>query len=328
MRFGNPLRRDGHPLLHPRDPGRTLAIAAGYALAGVVPQRLDAWIAGRIAGVALAARPGSARWLAERMGEMLGSAAGDRDLRALARDHYRMRAENAWARIRLLHGAEWRASATLEGLQHLQAASQAGNGAILWRMRFCDAPIADVACAQAGFPLTHLSHVAHGAHSITWLAMAVNARLYRKAEERYLRERVLIPFGNSVGYLKVMIDRLSSNETVSIFGELRDRQSVAAPLFGRSLQFANGAPSLAWKTGAALLTMHAVREGPYRYRVVIEEPVAADRSLPRKEYVRLAVQEFTRRLEQRVIAHPAEWMGWYGEHWTTLPASLQSVVGS
>lgn len=68
---------------------------------------------------------------------------------------------------------------------------------------------------------------------------------------------------------------------------------------------------MAWKEGAELLVVHCLREGPFRYRVVVDEPIAAERSRPRKEFARAAVREVAERLERIVRDRPSEWQGWW-----------------
>jgi lauroyl/myristoyl acyltransferase len=243
------------------------------------------------------------------MREFLGSSQRVEKLEDLLCDHFRMRAEGIWSRIRLLHGERWSAKITLRGGEHLERARKRGKGAIVWRMEFCDALIGHAACAEAGFPLTHLSHFHHGARTRTRLGLNVVAPRYCKSEQRLVKERVVIGPSGALGYLRTLASRLASNEVVSIVGEHSASQTVNARFFDRTIGLATGAPGLAWQTDATLLTLHAVRTGPYCYEVIVSEPIRIDRGQPRRAWIEAAVAEYAGRLAQNVAAHPESWMG-------------------
>ena len=61
----------------------------------------------------------------------------------------------------------------------------------------------------------------------------------------------------------------------------------------------------------ALLTVWALREGAFRYRVVIDEEMPIDRDMPRKHFAERAVHAFAGRLEGCIGRHPADWQGWF-----------------
>jgi KDO2-lipid IV(A) lauroyltransferase len=248
------------------------------------------------------------------MGRDLGEAGAGLDLERVTADHYRMRADRNWLRARSIHRRLRRLPRIeIDGGERIREALARGRGAILWRMSFGSTTWLQAACWQAGLPLVQLSHEEHGATSRGAIGYGVNRRLYVRAESDYLKERVEVQEdGKLFGYMKVLIRRLEDeNALVAIRGELRSRQRVPATLFGDRTMFANGAPSLAWLTGATLLTVYAVRDGPFRFRAVIDPPIDVDRERPRRDAAAAAVQEFAARLEERIRAHPSEWMGWY-----------------
>lgn len=159
-------------------------------------------------------------------------------------------------------------------------------------------------------PLVHLSWINHGAWSNSWVGRRVLRPVYRRSEDCYLRERVIIPDTGSHTYIKTLIERLAENSVVSIVGDHPNVQNVTARLFDGTAPYALGAPSLAWKTGATLLTTHAVSESACDYRVLIDKPIEVDRTLPRKEFARQAVEEFAQRLQVAIANHPASWTNW------------------
>lgn len=251
------------------------------------------------------------------MSQTLGTRRGDRDLTEQARGQYQMMLEDAWARARNLHARGWEPKTTVVGLERIREAQAAGVGTILWGMSFGNTLIVKIGLWRAGVPLVHLSMANHGAWSEAWIARNVLGPLYRRMENRYLRERVVIPWDGSTGaVMKTLLQRLSrDNAVVSIIGDVRrGTRNIATPFFDAQAQFAVGSPSLAWKTGAALLPVYSVREGTGRYRIVIDEPIGVDRQLDRKEYVLRAVEEFSTRMQAAIVRHPGSWSKW-GHFW-------------
>jgi KDO2-lipid IV(A) lauroyltransferase len=198
----------------------------------------------------------------------------------------------------------------VDGIEHLEAALADGHGALLWRMYFCSSHVTKQALADAGHPLVHLSTWSHGSRFDTALGLKVFAPAYIEAEVRHLKRRIVIPRDGSLGYLRKLLAHLNANDIVSIFGELEGRAATSVTVFGRELQIASGTPSLARRSGAAMLPTYTERIGPDVYRVVVEEPIVVDPGLARREFVTAASREFASRLEEAVRRHPASWNRW------------------
>ena len=107
-----------------------------------------------------------------------------------------------------------------------------------------------------------------------------------------------------------MRERLRAGNLVSIFGEHEGRQNCDARVLGTTIKLALGVPSLAWLENAALFTVAPIRVGPFRYRIVVDEAIPIDPAKPRREFAVQAAQEYARRLEARILHHPADWQGW------------------
>jgi lauroyl/myristoyl acyltransferase len=231
--------------------------------------------------------------------------------RRLAERHGEARIEDMWGRLRGLRRNGYQPHISVDGLDHLRAALARGRGAVIWCMRVGSATVIKLGFAQEGLALTHLSRAEHGSPTRTRLGIGVVAPLFRRVEDRALAERVQIPLGDSLTYLQTLSSRLAENRCVSIFGEHSGRQSVEVSILGIEMRLALGAPSIAWRAGAGLLTAYALRESAFHHRVVIEEELPVDRGMPRKQFAELAVRRFAGRLEACVLRHPAEWHRWF-----------------
>lgn len=230
--------------------------------------------------------------------------------RAIAEQHIVMRLEDIWGRLRGMRRFGWRPHIEWEGLERLDAALRDGRGIVLWSMRFSSATVLKQGFYRQGRPFVHLSRVDHGCSTLTTLGLRVAAPLYCRAENCYLKERVQIPLDESLHYVQTLRERLRAGNLVSIFGEHEGRQNHGAQLLGTTIKLALGAPSLAWLEDAALFTVAPIRVGPFRYRIVVDEAIPVDRAQPRRQFAEHAAQEYARRLEARILQHPADWQGW------------------
>ena len=289
-----------------RDVAVLAGLVGGYLLTGAIPERWDPWITARLASTHKRLSGKRVEALASEMRSRMPDI--DRDWPGIARDYYRMRLENFWARARGIHGPSRQWDLEVEGLDHYAAAKAAGRGVILWRMRFCDSPMVNAALHAQGITPVHLSLEGHGSVSGSSLGLRVISPLYTRAEKWYLAERVVIPKDGSLGYMRVLLDRLDANATLSIFADGVGRRPVTARLLGRQVKFPTGAPGLAYRKGAALLPVYGVRLGPHRYRVVIQAPIALPSGTDRMTYISGAIAEFAHRLEAQIRANPADWL--------------------
>ncbi|MDX1383675.1 MAG: hypothetical protein R3190_08530, partial [Thermoanaerobaculia bacterium] len=141
------------------------------------------------------------------------------------------------------------------------------------------------------------------------LGLALGA-FERRAEGRYLRERVMIRprfMPRDLLRLEAAVDR---GDCVSIVAELPAVRSTPAEMFGTPVGLAPGAPSLAWKKGVALLPVFCRRHGPLDWEVRVDAPLPAVEGRPRRRYVERSTRLFVSRLQSWVAASPADWRVW------------------
>ena len=75
-------------------------------------------------------------------------------------------------------------------------------------------------------------------------------------------------------------------------------------------QLATGAPSLAHNTGASLHTCVPLREGHFRYRLLISPDLGTAAVSSKPEARRLATEEYARQLEHHLRTSPESSMWW------------------
>ncbi len=171
--------------------------------------------------------------------------------------------------------------------------------------------------ARAGVRVAHLSRPFHGGFSPSRAALAILNPWTRRAEDKHLVERIVIPLDESLGYVRRLRAILTANGVLTIAGEHSGQRNVTLPFLGEDTAFATGAVSLARATGAALLSVRAERTAPGAYAIVIESAIAIPPD--RTEGAAIVMGELVGRLERAVHAHPADW-----EPWSTIdPAQKQ-----
>ena len=292
-----------------RDLGDLGVLGVGGLSAALTPAVLDGVMAELLTVASLANDRTRLRTVADRIETGLPERCGQGE--RIARQLARMRMEDFWGRLRGIGPREWLPEIEVEGLERIEAAKRRGRGVIAWGTRTASATAIKQGFYRAGYPLHHLSRVQHGARSRSRAALAIVGPLYCRAENRYLAGRVRIPLGGGLAYMKTLSRLLRDGQCVSIFADETGRQAVEAHVLNGTRRFATGAPALAWTEDAELAPVFCFREGPFRYRVVVAEPIEAERSGPRKEFVRRAVLELAGRLEKVVRERPQDWQTWW-----------------
>jgi lauroyl/myristoyl acyltransferase len=304
---------------------RTAALTLGWVLAALLPHRADRHIVSAVQRFWARTRSGSLSDAAARMVRTLPERFDAPQAHALAWGWLRRRAELNWGRMRNLHRAGWRATVEIEGIAHVVHARGAGRGVVVWFSSTCDSFLLMQALAQHGVPITHLSLHTHGSPGRSVFGAKITSRIHRIAEDRFLRERVIIRSESAPGYYKRLREALAANHAVTIRGDLgRGPREPLVSFLGLRRSFPAGAPKLAYQTGAVLLTAHVRRVAPCHYRVTMQEPLPLDRQAPRKDFVAAATAQYAARLETELAANPLDWDGWWLiDRYIHPPASAQ-----
>jgi len=295
-----------------RDLLRVIRLSLGSLPASLVPSPVARRSIDLLLSLLFRLRPEKPAKLAARMEKILGPPAEGVDLFREARDLYGHDFEEGLGRMQNLLWNAWKPEIEVDGLERVRESQERGRGTLIWRMSFGSSMILKAGLSRAGVGLVHLSRPYHGCWTEAWISRHVLAPLYRRTEGWYLKERVLIsPDGGTTGVMRTLLARLKKeNAVVSIVGDHLGTQNITTPFLHGRAQFAIGAPALAWKAGSTLLPAFAFRTGTLRYRVVIDEPISADRALDRKEFVESAVKEFSHRMQRAIASHPGSWANW------------------
>lgn len=220
---------------------------------------------------------------------------------------YELRLQN----LRAWRPGGWHPRISVSGLTHLDAAREAGRGAILWVGHFAfNSNVTKIALAAHGYGLAHMSRPEHG-FSKTRLGIAILNPVRRVPEDRHLRERIVFDRRNPVPAMRRMVAILNNNGLLSITaGAWEGSDLLEGELLGGRIKIALGAPRLAALTGAALLPVFTVREADGGFRVAVEAPIALPPHLGRREPECVATQAFLDRHGPWIARYPEQWRGW------------------
>lgn len=215
--------------------------------------------------------------------------------------------------------AELAGKATVNGLEHLQAALAEGRGVIVISGHFHANRLAKYYLRRAGYPMLSvrsrvLRGVSVGRFGWRFVEPAYSRLLAGNVEdELYARDP-----GLGAGLLR----RLREKGIVNIhIDAAMAAEKFMLPLFNIAWPFAGGFVKLAELSGAPLLPMLCLGDSD-GFAINFEAPIRLPgRSSPEERRTRL--QPLARRLESWVLAHPEEWELWTRLEWYFAHESIE-----
>lgn len=128
--------------------------------------------------------------------------------------------------------------------------------------------------------------------------------MIRKSRARY-GVQLFAPKGGDGA--RELLEGMKRGQSVALMNDQKFNQGLEVSFFGQPVHAAPGPSRLAHRFGTVLQPMSVERVGGARFRVVVHEPIALDRSLERGEAIHRAVQDITGFVEARVRERPSEW---------------------
>jgi lauroyl/myristoyl acyltransferase len=248
--------------------------------------------------------------------ERLGVTARDLERRAYAAKFE----ENIEAIREILPGG-WHPPLRLDGKESLDDALSRQRGAILWVAEFQHSDlVTKKALANAGYALHHLSSLAHPYSSSRFGIWILNP-LRIRAENRYLKRRVIVDYRRPLTAITTLAMALRENGTVVITAVAEGARILEAPLLGATLRLAAGAPMLALRTRAALIPVFTLPDEQSGFVVHIG-PDISDGAAAAAEPLKLMTARFASLLETFVVRCPSHWKGWFSRNW--MPEGVES----
>ncbi len=194
----------------------------------------------------------------------------------------------------------------VEGREHLRQAREQGRGVILITAHLGPWELLPAVSAAHGEPI----HVVVRPMDNLTLDRAVTAIRMRGGNGVIPKHDVMrtglkvLKAGGTVG---ILIDQ-----------NITWREGVFVEFFGRPACTASGPALLALRTGAAVVPVAIFREGPGRYRIVLEKAIEVARGGDLRRDLEENTARFTRAIEAFIRRSPADWF-WVHRRWKTQP---------
>lgn len=213
----------------------------------------------------------------------------------------RMRLPGGWSPVR-----------RLEGFGPAAAALEGGTGVILWVAHFVHSPnIVKLAMCDAGARLYHLSRPEHG-FSATVFGKRVLNPVRSAAEDRLLAGRIVHDRTRPAHSLLAALRVLRAGQALSMTAGAWEGGTLArCPLLGHALSLSVAPVWLAYRSGALLVPVFAVRDDALGGFVVhLAAPLDVRRDRPFAQTATEATAAFVRAHEPWILRHPGQWRGW------------------
>ena len=229
---------------------------------------------------------------------------------AKARDVLCNRLEDTLFVLREYWPGGWNPKLRLEGLERLEEALARGRGVLFWVAGTHNRLGWKKALHSAGIRNAHLSRPEHGFSESAFAVRYLNP-VCTNVESRFV-ERIVIDSGGEVGAVRRLRKRLQANQVVSV-QDTGKGSTMEVPFLSGFRSFYVGAPSIALRSGAALLPLFTLGEIGDEFVVEIGREIAAPQGEDGERALELMIRDFAQQLGQRVQEHPERWF-WQG--WT------------
>ena len=216
--------------------------------------------------------------------------------------------------IRDLMPGGWHPPMRLDGRECLDRALQQRRGIILWVGDFQHSDVVTKkAIATAHYELTNLSEIGHPYSTSRFGAWVLNS-IRTIVENAYLKRRLIVVHSNTQPAIEALLAALRRSEMIGITAVEAGNKPLSIPMFGTTFPLAAGAPSLALRTGSALIPVFTVPDEQGGY-VVHMGPDISEGASADAGPVRLMALRYAALLEGHVIRFPALWKRWFSEDW-------------
>jgi len=250
-----------------------------------------------------ALRPRKRRTLAVNLGRALGRSPGDREVRRMVRreivNEAHRSADLLWA---LGRPDEFLDAVELDGIEHAQAAAAAGNGVVLMGVHIGGWELATV-IPDAVLPVPATAIVADD-----WLAWAI----------QHMRQSVGLRIAYRTSPMSRLGALLRAGEALIVLGDHAsgfEPRMYPVRFCGATADLPSGGVTLARLYGAAIVTFVVVREGPRRWRAIIDRPLDPPPRRSGEAGDRATLQLLADRWSTWVQRYPDQWSANYPIAW-------------
>ena len=288
------------------------AFSLGRAIVQWLPLPLARGL-GRLVGLIAYAFAGSQRRLTDQqLQQALGAAARpETDRRRIARGVFQHLGQTLleWFVLDRCSPSRFAGLVQVHGLQHVQQALADGRGAIGVSAHFGNWEVA---------PMVLAAHDVRGGV----LARRLRYPEYQAFLWSMRRRKGVETFER--GSLREVARLLRANQMIGMLPDqdVESLEGIFVDFFGRPAYTPVGPAALSLMTGAPILPCFTIRQ-PRGFRVVIEAPIAIERTGDRLHDLAALTQAWSRVMESFIRRYPDQW-AWMHRRWKTQPLSAVS----
>jgi KDO2-lipid IV(A) lauroyltransferase len=190
---------------------------------------------------------------------------------------------------------------TVDGVEHIDRLRDDGLPGIFFTAHIGNWELAAIAVTQRGLPLGVVYRAANNPTADD---------LIRRGRANLPGE--LLPKGRDGAKRAIAI--LQAGGHLGLLPDQKMNDGIAVPFFGRPAMTAPALAQFALKYDCPVVAIHVVREGGFRFRIVVEPPLAIRRSGDRHADVAAITAEVNRTIERWIRATPGQWL-WLHRRW-------------
>ena len=199
-----------------------------------------------------------------------------------------------------------------EGKEHLDAALQKGNGAIMVTAHYGNFPLMMLQLAKSGYKVNVIMRRARDG-KIADIILRIMTRvgvntIYTQPRRTCVLESLKVLRNNEL--LFILMDQHFGSDG-----------GVMVDFFGQKAATAPGAIVIANRTGAPVLPIFNVRQEGNQQKIFIEPEMPLKKCATDEETIRENVAALTRIIEQYIRRYPHEW-GWMHKRWKRIQDDL------
>jgi KDO2-lipid IV(A) lauroyltransferase len=244
--------------------------------------------------------PHRLRFACSNLRIVLGEGPSDKELHALGVEVFASTGRLVMESLRLpaMSAEELAAIAPFEGIEHLDRALEAGQGAVIVTAHMGNWEIMGTRLAQSGYRLVGLSR-ASSSERIAEVVHEVRRDLHVET----------IPVE---GGIRPCLRVLGQNKVLGMFPDRRARgQGLDMPFFGHLVNMWHTPILLARRSGAAVLLTHALRQPSGEFRIFIQPPLDIPQTEDREADVQIGCQRMFAGLESLIRDHATQYLWQY-----------------
>lgn len=249
---------------------------------------------------------------AGRVREVFGDTLKAREVRRIVRASWRNLFFNA---VEMMQArsllSQWEKIGRIEGAPHLQSLN---SGAVIAMAHLGNWELAGLAASQQGLP-------------VFVIVRRQNNPLLDRELERARKQFGLDCIDRDRDVTAAVVRRLKEGQFLGIMSDLRARRGgVKINFLGREAMIPEGAATFARLAGVPLIPVTARREGWYRHRWTVHEPIIPDPARGRDGDAGL-MQRLMDVFAATIVADPTQFF-WFNSRWVLQPRKPQPPAGS